>query len=169
MTRSAPLPPPRRDRRTSQLFQRARSRTGPNDADDSTGAEVHERMVKISTSVDAARDHELAIGRLRSRIEHVLDLSRDAFIETDARGVLTEWNRQSEVIFGWSRDEVLGRLITEFLIPERYRTAAGRELESMGERGAGDGSDKAAPGAPVAPRGIRGRGPRVGLHRRFRA
>src|SRR5580658_2676474 len=99
MTRSAPLPPPRRDRRTSQLFQRARSRTGPNDADDTTGAQVQERMVRTSTSVDVARDQELAIGRLSSRIEHVLDMARDAFIETDARGVLTEWNRQSEVMF----------------------------------------------------------------------
>ena len=65
-------------------------------------------------------------------IEHVLDMSRDAFVETDARGVLTEWNRQSEVLFGWSRDEVLGRPITEFLIPERHHGAVLHELESLG-------------------------------------
>ncbi len=68
---------------------------------------------------------------LRSRIEHVLDMARDAFLETDARGVLTEWNRQSEVLFGWSRDEVLGRPVIEFLVPDRYRPTARRELESL--------------------------------------
>ncbi len=59
------------------------------------------------------------------RIENVLDMSRDAFVETDAHGNLTEWNRQSEVLFGWSRDEVLGRCITEFLIPLRHQGRCG--------------------------------------------
>jgi diguanylate cyclase (GGDEF)-like protein/PAS domain S-box-containing protein len=89
-------------------------------------------MVDISTGASAGRDGELVVNRLRSRIENVLDMSRDAFVETDACGYLTEWNRQSEVLFGWSRDEVLGRSITEFLIPERHRRAVQRELESMG-------------------------------------
>ncbi len=61
-------------------------------------------------------------GRSRSgaRIQQLLDLSRDAFIETDAGSVLTEWNRQAELLFGWSRDEVLGRPVTEFLVPGRF-------------------------------------------------
>jgi diguanylate cyclase (GGDEF)-like protein/PAS domain S-box-containing protein len=41
-------------------------------------------------------------------------------VETDAGAVLTEWNRQAELLFGWSRDEVLGRPVTDFLVPERY-------------------------------------------------
>ncbi len=89
-------------------------------------------MADISAGTGSGRDGELVVSRLRSRIEHVLDMSRDAFVETDAGGYLTEWNRQSEVLFGWSRDEVLGRLITDFLIPERHRRAVQRELQSMG-------------------------------------
>jgi Amt family ammonium transporter len=54
------------------------------------------------------------------RLQHLLDLSRDAFVETDAHSVLTEWNRQAELLFGWSRDEVLGRPVTQFLVPERF-------------------------------------------------
>ncbi|HUY23515.1 MAG TPA: EAL domain-containing protein [Acidimicrobiales bacterium] len=78
----------------------------------------------------AGRERELTVSRLRSRLEHVLDLSRDAFVETDRDGVLTEWNRQSELLFGWSRDEVLGRSITEFLIPARYHDRVVHDLES---------------------------------------
>src|ERR1700690_2628125 len=88
-------------------------------------------MMDVSIGVGTGRDGELVERGLRSRIEHLLDMSRDAFVETDAQGYLTEWNRQSEVLFGWSRDEVLGRCITEFLIPERHRRAVRRELESM--------------------------------------
>ena len=103
-----------------------------------------------------------------SRIEHVLDMSRDAFVETDADGVLTEWNRQSEVLFGWSRDEVLGRPITEFLIPERHqrggaRTSSSRRGRSAAARhGSGPRPRRLR---PAAPRGVRGPGPGLGLHR----
>jgi diguanylate cyclase (GGDEF)-like protein/PAS domain S-box-containing protein len=41
-------------------------------------------------------------------------------VETDAGAVLTEWNRQAELLFGWSRDEVLGRPVTDFLVPDRF-------------------------------------------------
>jgi PAS domain S-box-containing protein len=99
---------------------------------------VRERVANVSAG-HGNRDRELAIGRLHARIEHVLDMARDAFVETDACGVLTEWNRQSEVLFGWSRDEVLGRAVTDFLIPARHRAAAGRQLEMAGlARGAAE-------------------------------
>ena len=89
-----------------------------------------ERVVNISTGHGAGRDREMVVSGLRSRIADVLDMARDAFVETDAGGFLTEWNRQSEVLFGWSRDEVLGRRIVEFLIPERHHATVLHALES---------------------------------------
>jgi diguanylate cyclase (GGDEF)-like protein/PAS domain S-box-containing protein len=81
---------------------------------------VNQRTGDISIGAGAVPDSDTAHTRSGSRIQHLLDLSRDAFVETDARAVLTEWNRQAELLFGWSRDEVLGRPVTEFLVPERY-------------------------------------------------
>ncbi|HMK98750.1 MAG TPA: EAL domain-containing protein [Acidimicrobiales bacterium] len=54
------------------------------------------------------------------RFRALLDLARDAFVETDGAGVVTEWNRQAELLFGWSREEVIGRPIGAFLVPARY-------------------------------------------------
>jgi len=71
------------------------------------------------------------VGPPGTRIQHLLDLSRDAFVETDAQSVLTEWNRQAELLFGWSRDEVLGRPVTEFLVPERFVGRFGQDLQSL--------------------------------------
>jgi len=73
----------------------------------------------------------------------MLDLARDAFVETDGQGTVTEWNRQSEVLFGWSRSEVLGRRITDFLVPPRYRERARRDLESA--RIADTGAERTRP------------------------
>jgi diguanylate cyclase (GGDEF)-like protein/PAS domain S-box-containing protein len=91
---------------------------------------VGEPVVNISTGYGAGRSGEVVARGLQSRIENLLDMSRDAFVETDAGGLLTEWNRQSEVLFGWSRDEVLGRRIVEFLIPERHQATVLHDLES---------------------------------------
>ena len=95
-----------------------------------TGVSVTERRGDTLDGPDAL-SHGTAVELPGTRIQHLLDLSRDAFVETDSRSVLTEWNRQAELLFGWSRDEVLGRAVTEFLVPERFLTRLGRELESV--------------------------------------
>ncbi len=64
----------------------------------------------------------------RERLRTVLDLSRDAFVETDGDGVVTEWNRQAELLFGWGRDDVTGRPVDSFLVPSRYVSRLNAEL-----------------------------------------
>ncbi len=56
----------------------------------------------------------------QARFRTLVDLSRDAFVETDGHGTVTEWNRSAELLFGWSRDEVMGRPLDDFLVPARY-------------------------------------------------
>jgi PAS domain S-box-containing protein len=53
----------------------------------------------------------------RSIVEH----SYNALIAIDAAGLITDWNPQAELTFGWSRDEVLGRSVAETIIPLQYR------------------------------------------------
>jgi PAS domain S-box-containing protein len=50
---------------------------------------------------------------------------RDGFIVTD-------WNRQAEVVFGWRREEVLGRSFIDFMVPasDRERLTAPRAAGS---------------------------------------
>jgi two-component system sensor histidine kinase/response regulator len=53
----------------------------------------------------------------------ILDTAHDAYVAMDGEGRITDWNRQAEAVFGWSRGEVVGRLVVETIIPPRYRTA----------------------------------------------
>ncbi|HKT74109.1 MAG TPA: PAS domain S-box protein [Steroidobacteraceae bacterium] len=41
----------------------------------------------------------------------------DAVLAISSRGEVLHWNRAAEVIFGYSRDEALGRALTELIIP----------------------------------------------------
>lgn len=51
----------------------------------------------------------------------ILDSAGDAFVSTDAAGVVTGWNEQAEALFGWSRDEAVGCPVSELIISEAYR------------------------------------------------
>jgi PAS domain S-box-containing protein len=53
----------------------------------------------------------------------ILDTASDAFIGMDQQGFITDWNRQAEVIFGWSHQEAIGRRLSKTVIPARYRTS----------------------------------------------
>ena len=55
----------------------------------------------------------------------------------DASGRITAWNPQSEVTFGWTEREALGRNLSETIIPARYRATHNRGLERFVKTGKG--------------------------------
>jgi PAS domain S-box-containing protein len=57
------------------------------------------------------------------RTRLVIDSALDAVISIDMGGRIVGWNAQAERTFGWSRDEVIGRVLSETIIPVRYRVA----------------------------------------------
>jgi len=55
------------------------------------------------------------------RLRVVVDAATDAFVGMNSRGQITDWNRQAEATFGWPSAEVLGRMLADTIIPQRYR------------------------------------------------
>jgi diguanylate cyclase (GGDEF)-like protein/PAS domain S-box-containing protein len=53
----------------------------------------------------------------RNRCARLVSLCPDAFLEVDGGGVVIEWNQRAEEVFGWRREEVVGRSIAETLLP----------------------------------------------------
>lgn len=45
-------------------------------------------------------------------------------VATDADGVVTTWNSRAETLYGWPRDEAIGRHINELTVPAESRRAA---------------------------------------------
>ena len=79
---------------------------------------------------DSARSsQQLARGERRTR--QILETAHDAFVSIDQRGVITDWNPQAEITFGWSRPEALGRDLTETIVPEAHRSAYWQHLEAF--------------------------------------
>jgi diguanylate cyclase (GGDEF)-like protein/PAS domain S-box-containing protein len=67
-----------------------------------------------------------AVRLWESKFRSVVDLSRDAFVEVDGDGIVTEWNGRAEELLGWTADAVLGLPLAQFLVPvhhlDEYRT-----------------------------------------------
>jgi PAS domain S-box-containing protein len=61
----------------------------------------------------------------------VLDRCGLAVIATDADGVVTTWNSRAETLFGWSRDEAIGREVIDLTVPAEGRPAAEEILQAL--------------------------------------
>ncbi len=53
----------------------------------------------------------------------LLDNSFDAIIAIDSEGLITTWNHRAESMFGWKAEEVIGKPLTQTIIPPAYREA----------------------------------------------
>jgi diguanylate cyclase (GGDEF)-like protein/PAS domain S-box-containing protein len=74
----------------------------------------------------AAEDHVnlmLALQESQEKLQIIIDTALDAVVLMDAKGVITGWNKHAESIFGWPREEAVGRVLHETIIPLRYRNA----------------------------------------------
>lgn len=69
------------------------------------------------------------------RTRALIDLASDAFIGMDQVGRITDWNRKAESIFGWRSSEVLGKVLSEVIIPARHREAHRKGLEKYLQSG----------------------------------
>jgi PAS domain S-box-containing protein len=65
----------------------------------------------------------------------VLAVAVDAIIVMKSNGTIAEWNDRAAEMFGWSRDDAVGRKLAEVIIPERYREAHVRGLKLFLETG----------------------------------
>ncbi len=96
----------------------------------------------------------VAASELRHR--SIIDTTLDAVISLDAGGAVTEWNREAERTFGWTRDEALGRQLTELIVPEELR-----EAHRAGLRGAAMGGPTRLPGRRIELPAVRRDGGRI--------
>ena len=73
-----------------------------------------------------------ARGRLEENAEStraMIDTAMDGIFISNERGMVTEWNPQAEKIFGWTKNEVMGKRVAHLIIPLENREAYDIALE----------------------------------------
>lgn len=78
-----------------------------------------------SLSLDGARR---ALEDASRRTRQLIDTANDAVVSIDDRSIIVDWNRTAETMFGWSREEAVGRVLTDLIVPQQHREAHHRGL-----------------------------------------
>jgi two-component system, NarL family, sensor histidine kinase EvgS len=67
------------------------------------------------------RERTRTLASEEARKDAILRTALDCIVSMDARGCIVEWNPAAERTFGYARQEALGRVLAELIIPERLR------------------------------------------------
>jgi len=84
-----------------------------------------------------ARAAEAALVQSQERNRAIVDTALDGVITIDSAGIVTDWNAQATAIFGWTREEALGRLLSETIIPARDQEAHAHGIREYLKTGVG--------------------------------
>ncbi|HJT77112.1 MAG TPA: PAS domain S-box protein, partial [Gemmataceae bacterium] len=89
------------------------------------------------TDITDVKQAEAVLRTSEERQRLILDNAHDAFVAMSADGLITGWNRQAEITFGWPRAEAVGRVLSETIIPPQLREAHKRGLANFLATGEG--------------------------------
>lgn len=81
----------------------------------------------MSQAPGAATQRELS--------REVLDTSVDAYLGLDSEGRVLEWNRAAVRMFGWTREEAIGQLLTELVITDGQRDWVSQDMRRYVDTG----------------------------------
>ncbi|NNE69024.1 MAG: PAS domain S-box protein, partial [Rhodothermales bacterium] len=81
------------------------------------------RALGWGIDVTELKQVEQALQESEARKSAVLETALDCIISIDAEGRVLDFNPAAEETFGWSRDEVMGEPMANFIIPPQYRDA----------------------------------------------
>ncbi|MCY2936373.1 MAG: PAS domain S-box protein, partial [Planctomycetota bacterium] len=72
-----------------------------------------------------------------SRKQAMLNAGLDSIITIDHEGRIVDFNKAAEMKFGWSCDQVMGKIMSSVIIPPAYRDAHERGLRHYLRSGEG--------------------------------
>ncbi|MEX2271446.1 MAG: response regulator [Vicinamibacterales bacterium] len=95
---------------------------------------TYEAAIERNKELTRAKE---ALIESEERTRLIVSTAHDPFVGMDSTGAINEWNAAAEKVFGWSRDEVIGRPMRDIMIPPEYRAAHDAGLAHLLRTGEG--------------------------------
>jgi two-component system sensor histidine kinase/response regulator len=92
-------------------------------------------LIVVALAEEERRSALARLAESEARARLVVDTAHDAFIGIDSAGRVVAWNAQAETTFGWTRDEAVGRNLTDTIIPPAFREAHNNGMRRFHETG----------------------------------
>jgi len=83
-----------------------------------TWSEPVKRYFFVGRDMTESRQAQETLRESEQLARGIINSALDAFVQTDERGIIRDWNSQAEVIFGWPRAEALGRNVFGLIAPD---------------------------------------------------
>jgi len=104
-------------------------------ADEQNFAISTANLIAVAIADERRREALAQVAASDARAHLILDTAHDAFIGMDTDSRIVNWNAQAEKTFGWTREEAIGRDITDTIIPPAYREAHLKGMKRFLETG----------------------------------
>lgn len=99
--------------------------------------ELGQLAMDFNSMIAHRYEAEVALKASRDMARSIIDTASDAFISMTSDGDISDWNRQAELTFGWSRAEAVDKNLAELIIPPQHREAHRCGLERFLRTGEG--------------------------------
>jgi PAS domain S-box-containing protein len=83
---------------------------------------------KVARDISARKRAQTALAESEQMARAIIETALDAFMQLDEVGTVIDWSPKAEAMFGWSRGEIVGRNIREFVIPPENRAVNAERL-----------------------------------------
>ena len=80
-----------------------------------TWSEPVKRYFFVGRDMTESRQAQETLRESERLARGIIDTALDAFVQIDEKGLIRNWNAQAENIFGWRRDEVLGKNVFDLM------------------------------------------------------
>ncbi|MEP7155808.1 MAG: PAS domain S-box protein [Betaproteobacteria bacterium] len=83
-----------------------------------------ERFQLVSfRDISARQLAEDSVRELDQRIRLLIESAQDAVVTIDGHSSIIDWNTAAARMFGWSREEALGKTLTDLIVPHQHRAS----------------------------------------------
>ncbi|GJL54756.1 MAG: hypothetical protein NPIRA02_18880 [Nitrospirales bacterium] len=95
----------------------------------------HQEMQELLQETREASERRIQGEQAQTRT--IIDSALDAIVGMDRHGQIIGWNAQAANTFGWAEEDVLGRQLSDMIVPEEYRSAHIHGIESFSQKNEG--------------------------------
>ena len=99
-------------------------------------------VMAVIRDIARRKETEAALRESEERLRTICDSALDAVVMVDSGGKAVYWNPAAERMFGYSRDEMMGREVHAVLPPDRYRESVRQGFSHFAATGAGEAVGK---------------------------
>jgi PAS domain S-box-containing protein len=83
---------------------------------------TREGLLVLSSVVDISESKaaQQALVESAAMARGIVDTALDAFVQMDQAGTILEWNSQAALLFGWSREQAIGKNVADLILPDMH-------------------------------------------------